>query len=166
MTKWGDHPHWAMDAVYLGADAAGDWIGFRSGTVMARPGVSVTSRNEQVGLVPSSGTAVGRAWLATFHGPGGSVWTYVDMTTVPQWHGRTIRAVDLDLDVVEGLDRVVYVDDQDEFDEHRVELGYPREVVDLAMATRDLVFTAVRDKHPPFDGSAEPWFDVLHAVLA
>jgi hypothetical protein len=88
------------------------------------------------------------------------------MTTVPQWHGRTIRAVDLDLDVVEGLDRVVYVDDQDEFDEHRVELGYPREVVDLAMATRDLVFTAVRDKHPPFDGSAEPWFDVLHAVLA
>ena len=89
------------------------------------------------------------------------MWTYVDMTTVPVWDGRTVRAVDLDLDVIEGLDREVFVDDQDEFDEHRVEYGYPREVVDLAMATRDIVLTAVRDKHPPFDGSAAPWFDVL-----
>ena len=166
MTKWGDRPHWEMDAVYLGADAAGDWIGFPLGTVMARPGMSITTSNEQVGLVPSAVTAVGRAWLATFHGPGGIVWTYVDMTTVPHWSGRTIRAVDLDLDVIEGLDREVFVDDQDEFDEHRVELSYPREVVDLAMATRDIVLTAVREKHPPFDGSADPWFDVLHALTA
>ncbi len=49
----------------------------------------------------------------------------------------------------------MFVDDQDEFDEHRVELGYPPEVVDLALATRDIVLTAVRDKHPPFDGSAD-----------
>ena len=125
MTKWGDRPHWEMDAVYLGADAAGDWIGFPVGTVMSRPGVSITTTNEQVGLVPSAGTAVGQAWLATFHGPGGNVWTYVDMTTVPKWAGRTVRAVDLDLDVVEGLDREVFVDDQDEFDEHRVELQLP-----------------------------------------
>jgi hypothetical protein len=60
----------------------------------------------------------------------------------------------------------VYVDDQDEFDENRVEYSYPREVVDLAMATRDIVLTAVRDKHPPFDGSATPWFDVLRAVTS
>ena len=33
----------------------------------------------------------------------------------------------------------MFVDDQDEFDEHRVEFGYPPEVVDLAMATRDIV---------------------------
>jgi hypothetical protein len=166
MTKWGDQPHWAMDAVHLGADEAGDWIGFPIGTVMSRPGVTITTSNEQVGLVPSAGTAVGKAWLATFHGPGGIVWTYVDMTTVPEWDGRTVRAVDLDLDIVEGLDRVVYVDDQDEFDEHRVEYSYPREVVDLAIATRDLVLTAVREKHPPFDGSAEPWFEVLRRVVA
>ena len=164
MTKWGGRPHWEMDAVYLGADDAGDWIGFPTGTGMSRPGVAITTRNDQVGLVPSAGTAVGRAWLATFHGPGGSVWTYVDMTTVPQWQGSTVRAVDLDLDVIEGLDRVVYVDDEDEFEEHRVELGYPDEIVDLANATRDVVFIAVRDKHPPFDGSAAPWLDVLRSV--
>jgi uncharacterized protein len=166
LTKWGDLPHWEMEAVYLGADAAGDWIGFRVGTVMSRPGVSVTTRNEQVGLVPAAGTAVGRAWLATFHGPGGIVWTYVDMTTVPTWDGRTLRAVDLDLDIVEGLDRVVYVDDQDEFDEHRVEYSYPQDVVDLATATRDVVLTALQGRLPPFDGSATPWFDVLRAVAS
>jgi len=159
MTKWVDRPHWAMDAVYLGADARGDWIGFTSGTHMSRPGMEVTTSNEQVGLVPADG-----AWLATFHGPGGSVWTYVDMTTVPTWDGATIRAVDLDLDVVEDLDHQVYVDDQDEFDEHRVEFDYPAEIVDLATRTRDVVFAAVRDRTTPFDGSAEPWFDVLARV--
>jgi uncharacterized protein len=164
MTKWGGRPHWEMDAVYLGADAFGDWIGFPVGTGMSRPGVALTTRNLQVGLVPAAGTAVGRSWLATFHGPGGSVWTYVDMTTVPQWQGRTVRAVDLDLDVIEGLDRVVYVDDEDEFEEHRVELGYPDEIVELANATRDVVLTAVRDQHPPFDGSAAAWLDLLGTV--
>ena len=166
MTKWGGTPHWEMDGVYLGQDEAGDWIGFPVGTHMSRPGMSLTSENDQVGLVPAAGTGVGRAWLATFHGPGGIVWTYVDMTTVPEWDGHTVRAVDLDLDVVEGLDRHVFVDDQDEFDEHRVELGYPREVVDLAMVTRDLVLTAVRDRVPPFDGSAAPWFTVLADLLS
>jgi len=166
MTKWGDTPHWEMDGVYLGHDAAGDWLGFPRGTHMSRPGLSLTTENDQVGLVPAPGTAVGRAWLATFHGPGGIVWTYVDMTTIPEWEGRTVRAVDLDLDVIEALDHSVYVDDQDEFDEHRVELGYPREVVDLAMVTRDLVLTAVRDKIPPFDGSAAPWFSVLTALMS
>jgi len=166
MTKWGGTPHWEMDGVYLGTDAAGDWLGFPVGTHMSRPGMSLTTENDQVGLVPAAGTAVGQAWLATFHGPGGIVWTYVDMTTVPEWDGRTVRAVDLDLDVVEGLDRIVFVDDQDEFDDHRVELGYPREVVDLAMVTRDLVLTAVRQKVPPFDGSAAPWFTELTELLS
>jgi len=165
MTKWGDRPHWEMDAVYLGSDGHGDWLGFPVGTHMSRPGLEHTTSNDQVGLVPAAGTAVGRAWLATFHGPGGDVWTYVDMTTFPQWHGTTVRAADLDLDVIEALDRSVFVDDQDEFDEHRVELGYPREVVDLAMVTRDLVLTAVREKVPPFDGSAAPWFAVLAGLV-
>ena len=166
MTKWGDTPHWEMDGVYLGQDAAGDCIGFPTGTHMSRPGMSLTTENDQVGLVPAAGTAVGRAWLATFHGPGGNVWTYVDMTTLPEWDGHTVRAVDLDLDVIEALDRSEFVDDQDEFDEHRVELGYPREVVDLAMVTRDLVLTAVSDKIPPFDGAAAPWLTVLTGLMS
>jgi uncharacterized protein len=161
MTKWGDQPHWQMAGVYLGSDTAGDWIGFPTGTYMSRPGMDFTTSNDQVGLVPAAGTAVGRAWLATFHGPGGSVWTYVDMTTVPEWDRHTVRAVDLDLDVIESLDRSVFVDDQDEFDQHRVELDYPPEIVELAVATRDLVSGAVAAKMPPFDGRSAPWLELL-----
>jgi len=161
MTKWGDHPHWEMAGVYLGRDEAGDWIGFPTGTHMSRPGFDFTTTNDQVGLVPAAGTAVGRAWVATFHGPGGTVWTYVDMTTVPEWHGRTLRTVDLDLDVIEALDRTVFVDDRDEFDEHRVEYGYPPEIVELAMATSDLVHRAISQKAPPFDGRSAPWLALL-----
>lgn len=53
------------------------------------------------------------------------MWTYVDMTSRPAWDGPTVRAVDLDLDVIEALDRTVFVDDEDEFEEHRVAYGYP-----------------------------------------
>jgi hypothetical protein len=158
MTKWGDRPHWEFDAVYLGSDDAGDWLGFPVGTHMARPGVEITSPNEQVGLVPDAG------WLATFHGPGGIVWTYVDMTTVPVWDGATVRAVDLDLDVIERLDRSVFVDDEDEFAAHRIELGYPPEVVELATSTVETMLAAVRDRTAPFNGSAAPWFDVLRRL--
>jgi hypothetical protein len=164
MTKWGDQPHWQMDAVYLGHDEAGDWIGFPRGTRMSRPGMAITTENDQVGLVPAAGTAVGRAWLATFHGPGGNVWTYVDMTTVPVWDDHTIRVVDLDLDVIEALDRSVFVDDQDEFDEHRVSLRYPDEIVELATATSELVRSAVGAKLPPFDGRSAPWLELLRGL--
>jgi len=158
MTKWGERPHWEMDGVFLGSDAHGDWIGFPIGTHMARPGVELVTGNHQVGLVPRAG------WLATFHGPGGKVLTYVDMTTVPVWDGAVVRAVDLDLDVIERLDGTVFVDDEDEFEEHQVLYGYPSEVVSLAETTSASVRAAVSDRAAPFDGSFAPWLDVLLEV--
>ena len=165
MTKWDGRPHWSMAARYLGSDAAGDWIGLPAATRMSRPGREVTAANEQVGLVPAPGSIGGGAWLATFHGPGGEVWTYVDMTDRPAWDGRIIRAVDLDLDVIEALDHTVFVDDEDEFEAHRVAYGYPEDVVALAAMSRDMVLDALCRRLPPFDGSAAPWFDRLHGLL-
>ena len=159
MTKWGDHPHWAMDALWLGSDDAGDWIGFPRGTLMSRPGVDFVAPNHQVGLVPRAG------WMATFHGPGGNVRTYVDMTTVPEWDDHVVRTVDLDLDVIELLDGSVVVDDEDEFAEHQVSYGYPPDVVALALATKDTVLSAVRSRAAPFDGSAARWHEVLLDLL-
>ena len=164
MTKWGGRPHWRMDARYLGSDKAGDWIGLPAGTRMSRPGREVSAANEQIGLVPAAGSLGRGAWLATFHGPGGEVWTYVDMTDRPTWDGRTIRAVDLDLDVIETLDHRVFVDDEEEFAEHQVAFGYPAEIVALATTTSDVVLDAVRRRVPPFDGAAAPWFDRLHGL--
>jgi hypothetical protein len=160
LTKWGDRPHWEFDGHYLGSDGHGDWIGFPAGTLMSRPGMEVRPPNDQVGLVPS-GADSDRAFLATFHSPGGSVLTYVDMTSVPAWDGSVVRAVDLDLDVVKALDGTVYVDDEDEFEEHQVLFGYPAEIIALAEATKDAVLAAVSDERAPFDGAADRWFPVL-----
>jgi uncharacterized protein len=197
-TKWGDQPHWEMDAVYLGSDDHGDWLGYPVGTYMSRPGLDLVSTNPQVGLVPAAGM-LGRAWVATFHGPGGPVATYVDVSTPAEWSGSVVRAVDLDLDVVEPLEASsfdpasfdpapfdaesfdveasgiqasdveasgveAFVDDEDEFALHSVSLGYPPEIVELALASRDLLLTAVRAHVPPFDGAHLPWLDRLAAL--
>ena len=165
LTTWGDRPHWEFDGIYLGSDEHGDWIGFAAGTLMSRPGMEVRPANDQVGLVPA-GADGDRAWLGTFHGPGGAVRTYVDMTTVPRWDGAVVRAVDLDLDVIETLDGEVYVDDEDEFAEHQVAFGYPAEVIALAESTKGAVLSAMTRRRAPFDGSAEPWLSVLQRLTA
>lgn len=156
-TKWGGRPHWEFHALFLGSDEHGDWLGFPAGSRMARPGMEIVTSNDQVGLVPAPTLPGGNAWLATFHAAGGSVRTYVDMTTVPVWDGATVHAVDLDLDVIETLDGEVFVDDQDEFDRHRLQHAYPDDVVALAVATRDTIVAAMRHRTPPFDGSSQPW---------
>jgi hypothetical protein len=161
LTKWGDRPHWAFDGLFLGSDAHGDWLGFTAGTLMARPGMEVRPPNHQVGLVPTGGAA----FLATFHGEGGDKRTYVDMTSVPHWDGPVVRAVDLDLDVVEELNGTVFVDDEDEFAEHQVLFGYPPDVIALAEAARDSVLAAVTGRQAPFDGSAERWLAVLDELV-
>lgn len=157
MTKWGSRPHWEFDATYLGDDEHGDWLGIPRGTVMARPGATYVAPTAQVGLVPPPGPATGRGWLATFHDVGGPVRTYVDITTPPRWDGTVLRAVDLDLDVVCGPTGRVWVDDEDEFADHRVRFGYPEEVVTAALASCRRVETAVVGGHAPYDGAARRW---------
>lgn len=152
MTKWGDQPHWEFDATYLGSDVHGDWLGIGRGTVMTRPGATYVAPTCQVGLVPPAGPDAARGWLATFHDVGGPVQVYVDITTPPTWDGSTLRAVDLDLDVVRGTTGRVWVDDEDEFAEHRVRLGYPLEVVRAAASSCDAVHAAVAAGTPPYDG--------------
>lgn len=161
MSKWGDRPHWRIPATYLGADEHGDWLGIAAGTLMTRPDAEAVAETAQVGLVPGPGTALERAWVATFHDVGGPVRVYVDMATPPAWDGATVRTVDLDLDVIEDPDGRVWVDDEDEFALHQVELGYPEEVIALAAASRDRVRDLLTARAAPFDGSARSWLDVF-----
>ena len=165
MTKWGDRPHWEFDAVHLGSDAHGDWLGIAAGTTMVRPGATYVAPTDQVGLAPTVGPDADRGWLATFHARGGPVRVYVDITTPPVWDGPVLRAVDLDLDVVRGNTGRVWVDDEDEFAEHRVTLGYPAELVHLAVTSCTAVRSAVEAGLPPYDGRApRAWLDVLDAL--
>jgi hypothetical protein len=161
MTKWPDRPHWVFGGTYLGADAHGEWIGFPAGSRFTRPGAEVTMPNDQVGLVPAE-TLEERGWLAAFHGPGSDFRLYVDMATPPYWDGDVVRSVDLDLDVIQGLSGRVWVDDEDEFADHRVRWGYPPDVVRGAMAAASWVEAAVRDRRAPFDGETHlPWLHRL-----
>ena len=157
MTKWPDRPHWVFAGTYLGADEHGDWIGFPAGSRFTRPGADVTMPNDQVGLVPADHLDE-RGWLATFHGPGGDFRLYVDIATPPVWDGTTLRAVDLDLDIIEGVNGRVWVDDEDEFADHRVRFDYPAEVTEGALASMRWVEEAVRSGETPFDGETHlPW---------
>ena len=162
--KWGGRPHWEFDAVLLGSDEHGDWLGIEAGTLMVRPGAEYVAPVPQVGLCPAPGPDEDRGWLATFHARGGQVQVYVDMTTPPVWDGSTLTAVDLDLDVVRGNSGRVWVDDEDEFAEHRMRFGYPDDVVRLAMASCDRVRTAMIAGAAPYDGVTHlPWLEILAA---
>jgi len=161
MQKWGGRAHWSFDALWLGHDEHGTWIGVPAGTHMQRPGASYVNPTHQVCLLPD-----GHGWLATFHAPGSTVKVYVDMATPSIWHGSTVRSVDLDLDVVRRLDDTVFIDDEDEFVEHQVELGYPAEIIALAENACAEVARLVEKWEPPFDEATHVgWLDVLSRVV-
>lgn len=155
-TKWGNHPHWELDARYLGEDEHGWWLGAPAGMPMSRPGVSTTTASAIALLVPRDA-----AYVASFYGPEQPEFgLYVDMATVPVWEGRTLRAVDLDLDVIRLRDGRVVVDDEDEFLEHQVSLGYPDRVVALAQASCDAVAGAVSAGEEPWRSAGHQWVEV------
>lgn len=162
MTKWVDSPHWTLPACYLGRDSFGTWLGHRAGDVHRRPGVEVTLQCDAVGLVPED------AWhVATFYSrPAGCPQVYVDVATVPTWRDHeTIGAVDLDLDVIRRWDGNVYVDDEDEFDEHRTSLRYPDEIVAGARASCASLVRQVGAAEGAFAPEvAAGWLDRLRAL--
>ena len=160
-TKWGDRPHWEYDAVHLGTDEHGTWVGLPVGTQVARPGREFRTDEAQVVLVPPAG------FVATYYARGGSTPCdlYVDITTVPRLGQDVMRAVDLDLDVVRGWTGRVWVDDEDEFAEHRVRYGYPPEVVEHAVRTCTRVRGEVERSEVPFDPETPAgWFAMLEEV--
>lgn len=93
--KWGGRPHWQYDALRLGEDDHGTWLGVPVGTLVSRPGAAFTTREQQVVLVPDDG------YVATFFAAGGEVPCdlYVDITTVATHRAHRISTVDLDLAV-------------------------------------------------------------------
>lgn len=152
--KWAGRPHWEMDLRYLGADRFGHWLGSPAGLPMQRPGRRSWAPAELAMLVPAEGD-----FVASFNGLGVDDAIYVDITDRPVLSGAVMRAVDLDLDVVLRHDGQVYVDDEDEFEEHRVEYGYPDETVAAARASCSAVLAAIV-------AGQEPWRSVGHGWTA
>lgn len=160
--KWPDLPHWEFDAVHLGVDAHGHWVGVPSGTWLSRPDRGFHAWCDHVVLVPHDAW-----WLATMYGDDVErpVDVYVDITTPSEWSadGSSVRAVDLDLDVIRDPDGRVRIDDEDEFDEHQVSLGYPADLVASARTSCAEVMAAVTEEVGPFSGVHRDWIARLRS---
>lgn len=160
MTKWGERPHWEMSGYWLGSDEHGDWLGFPRSTWHHRPGYEFDSEVDSVTLLPREGWHV-----ATLHDAGIWVDVYVDLSTPPVREGSVVGAVDLDLDVIRASTGATYLDDEDEFAEHRVEFGYPTDVVAAVEAEATRLLAAVGSRSAPFDGAtAQRWLTTLREL--
>lgn len=144
--------HWHYPAFRLGEDQHGVWLGI-SPPAIARRGteLELTLTEPAVMLVPRSGW-----WTAQFC-PTIEHNLYCDITTVPEWRDGTVTMVDLDLDVVRRQDGTVFLDDEDEFEAHRVAYGYPPEIVVGAKDAAEHLLAIVRSGSGPFGGAHEPW---------
>ncbi len=157
--KWPDRPHWEYDGLLLGHDAHGTWVGAVTDTLMSRPGAAFHTDRPQVSLFPVAGT-----FVATFYERGGQVPcdVYVDIATLGVRQGDSITSIDLDLDVLRGWSGRVWVDDEDEFAQHRSVFGYPEDLVRTATRSCESVRAALAAGRAPYDRvAAEGWLRVL-----
>ena len=163
--KWDDTPHWQHALELLGEDDTGTWFGQREGSTSSRPGASEMVRGDNVWNV-----VAGRGWTVRFfrvvagggwriaESDAGTVGLYSDIGTAIELDAAAhkITGIDLDLDVIQIGERLV-LDDEDEFAEHRVSMGYPEDVASRAQQDAATVLSLVRAGLPPFDGRAVDW---------
>jgi hypothetical protein len=153
MRKWPDQPHWHVDAYRLGVDQYGTWIHVPTGRIARRghePPAPISMGF--VALVP-----VDSWWVAEFYLHHARHSVYVNICTPPAWGAKTVRFVDLDLDVVRKPDGSVEVLDEDEFAAHRVQLDYPGELVEAAQDAAEVAVASLADHVEPFGRGADPW---------
>ncbi|GAA3445346.1 DUF402 domain-containing protein [Planomonospora venezuelensis] len=152
--KYDGSLHWHHSALLLGEDEHGVWTGCVAGT-LGRKGSEppVAWPYAFVILFPRDAW-----WTALFNAEPNRTEIYCDITTVPEWRGDEVTMVDLDLDVIRKRDGRIYLDDEDEFEEHQVRYAYPAEVITSARASADHLMKAVTGYTAPF--AAPPrWLD-------
>ncbi|MFC4115814.1 DUF402 domain-containing protein [Nonomuraea zeae] len=151
--KYGGALHWNHSARVLGEDEHGIWVDVPGGTVARKgEGPPVTWETTAIMLFPRDAW-----WTASFNSPPHKSEIYVDVTTVPEWSNGEVTMLDLDLDVIRMRDGRLILDDQDEFAEHQVLLGYPPELIAQAERTAHWLLDAVGERKGPFSGAHLEW---------
>ncbi|MGO4385559.1 DUF402 domain-containing protein [Specibacter sp. RAF43] len=158
--KYDGTAHWVVPGRYLGSDEHGHWIFQGTGEFISRPGAALYTASDAVLLVPHLGD-----WVATFYGdrhPDG-VELYVDLAVAPSWSRIRpgvveFHLIDMDLDVIRSTGHGVYVDDEDEFAEHRRLMNYPHGLCTRMEAACAALVDAVSARRAPFDGRDAAWF--------
>lgn len=150
--KWPDAQHYRFMTERLGEDEYGVWLGMQAGTPYRGPRVG-TFTTDHVLLVPRNAW-----WTAKFRMATDEVsQVYVDICTPARWHGNRMTAIDLDLDVLRLRDGAVRVDDEDEFELHRVELRYPDWLIEGAVRSAAALRSMVERRVEPFGRAYEAW---------
>ena len=75
---------------------------------------------------------------------------YCNVTTPPQFDGCQIGYVDLDLDVTVRPNGCIELLDEDEFEEHQLQYGYPHEVIEHAQEAADDLIALAKARAYPF----------------
>ena len=144
----------------LGEDEHGVWLWAPAGTELRRGSEAPIEAKHGFVKVVAAGQWWTGIWNDGLQTDGRSIRTYVDVITPAVWDGDTVRMIDLDLDVVLRSDGSIEVDDEDEFEEHKVAFGYPQHVVDRARAEAAQLVLALEQGREPFSAVGEGWLEV------
>lgn len=158
--KFDGTAHWVVPGKYLGEDSFGHWIFQGTGEFISRPGAALHTVSDAILLVPHTGE-----WVATFYDaahPDG-VSLYIDLAT--DFHWKRIRSglvefhmIDMDLDVIRSREHGLYVDDEDEFDQHSEQMNYPAKLRQKLRVECAALVDSVAAGLAPFDGRDAAWF--------
>ena len=142
--KYPDAQHWQYDLRWLAEDEYGAWLWGPPGTRAQRsdePPITFSSTNLKL---------VTDGWWAGIWQASGEPEVYVDIATPAVWSEGRVTLIDLDLDVVRLRSGAVRVLDEDEFAEHQVALGYPRELIEGARESCERVRVMLERNEEPF----------------
>lgn len=150
--KYDGTPHWVVPGYLLGSDEYGYWIFQSEGSLVSRPGRAHLAACDALCLIPHTGS-----WVGTFYdNPGEDVDVYLDISTRIGWQtlptgGWEVNSIDMDLDVIRSNSRGLFLDDEDEFEEHAHTMGYPGPLIEQMRNSAAELMTAVRADQPPFN---------------
>jgi uncharacterized protein len=149
-TKWGGSAHKRGQVRYLGRDHYGSWLWGEAGrTIEVGASDAFVTEQDAVFLLPPD-----QWWACAWWIDHPEVSLYVDICTPAVFQGEVVGYIDLDLDVIRFRDGRVAIDDQDEFEVHQVDYGYPADVISRAESTAQSVVDRISQNDPPFDGHA------------
>lgn len=153
--KYPDTPHWRLDTLWLGEDEHGIWLVGPVGNTLQKGALPPEIMEvRSVHLVKPNAW-----WLASYHPTHPDVEFFVDAVLPARVESAGATAVDLDLDVLRLRDGTVYVDDEDEFEAHRVELGYPDDWVPAVRGAMAWVAESGAVGREPFGDICRRWWE-------
>ena len=141
--KWPDRSHQSVEAIVLGTDEHGTWVGLPS--------------DDEVWCIPDD-----RWWVACWFARADAV--AVDVTMPARWGDGGVLLVGLDFRVISKAGEPRLVGD-DDFEENRLAFEYPSTVEAGAREAAEEVLAAVSADVVPFTWeSGAGWFSILRAA--